>query len=83
MDAFSCQMPMSALTATPISLQRGELIEVRASAYNLNGWSAVSVTNTAGAYVATAPTYMGPPARDPDSSDSQIIVTWGTLSGDA
>jgi hypothetical protein len=31
----------------------------------------------------TAPTSMGAPVRDPDSSDSQIIATWSTLSGDA
>jgi hypothetical protein len=74
---------MSTFTATPFSLERGDLIKVRASAYNVNGWSAVSVTNTAGAYVMTAPTYMEAPVRDSDSSDSQIIVTWSPLSGEA
>ena len=61
---------MSKFTAAPLNLLRGDLIQVRARAYNLNGWSIVSVTNTAGATVRTPPTFMNLPVRDATSSDS-------------
>jgi hypothetical protein len=83
MAAFSCTIPMSALIVAPFSLLQGDLISVRASALNSNGWGAVSTTNTAGAYVMTAPTRMNDPVRDSDSSDSQIIVSWDALTAEA
>jgi hypothetical protein len=81
--ARECTIPMARFTAVPFSLQRGDLIAVRASAFNANGWSPVSTTNTAGARVRTAPTRMNAPVRDPSSSDSQIVVTWEPLTAGA
>lgn len=81
--ARRCTIPMATLTAAPFSLERGELVLVRARAYNFNGWSVYSPTNTDGARVKTPPTFMYPPVRDPSSSDSQIVLTWSTLTSEA
>lgn len=83
MAAFNCTIAMSAFIVSPFSLVQGDLISVRASALNSNGWGPVSATNTEGAYVMTAPTGMNDPVRDPDSSDSQIIVEWDPLTVEA
>lgn len=83
MAAFACTIPMGSLILAPFSLVRGDLVAVRASALNANGWGVASETNSGGAYVMTAPTRMNDPVRDPDSSDSQIIVEWAALSGAA
>lgn len=83
MAAFTCTIPMGSLLAAPFSLVQGDLIAVRASALNSQGWGVASPTNSGGAYVMTAPTRMNDPVRDPDSSDSQIIVEWAALSGAA
>ena len=70
MLAHSCTIPMDKFTGTPFSLPLSALIVVRASAYNINGWSTTSVANTAGAKVRTVATTMNPPIRDPSSSDT-------------
>jgi hypothetical protein len=80
MTARKCTIPMSQFTLVPLSLQRGDLIQARASALNAKGWGTASVPNTAGANVRTAPTRMNAPVRDPASSESQIIVTWAALT---
>ena len=78
-DSLTCVIPMSVFLATPYSLLQGDLIEVRASAYNHNGWSPVSSTNTEGALVRTTPTGMNDPQRNSESSDTQIILDWNPL----
>jgi hypothetical protein len=81
--ALNCTIPMATFTASPFSLVLGDLIVVRASAYNANGWGPTSAVNTGGAYVRTIPTTMNAPTRDASSSDSQIIVNWETLTASA
>lgn len=66
----SCVIPMSVFYAAPFSLALDDLIVVRASAYNFNGWGPTSVPNTVGAMVRTVPTRMNAPARDPASTDT-------------
>jgi hypothetical protein len=83
MVAHQCTIPMAKFTATPLSLSLSDLIVVRASAYNANGWSTVSTSNTVGAKVRTIATTMHAPVRDASSSDTQIVLTWSTLTGDA
>jgi hypothetical protein len=83
MVAHQCTVPMAKFTATPLSLSLSDLIVVRASAYNANGWSTVSTPNTSGAKVRTIATTMHAPVRDASSSDTQIVLTWSTLTGDA
>jgi len=80
--ASRCTIPMATLSAAPFSLERGDLVQARARAYNSNGWSVESATNTDGARVRTPPTFMHPPVRDPTSSDSQIVLTWSTLTAE-
>jgi hypothetical protein len=83
LTALQCAIPMEVLRAAPFSLQRGDLVQVRARAYNRDGWSVASATNTEGATVRTPPTFMHPAVRDPASSDSQIVLTWATLTAEA
>ena len=81
--ALRCTIPMATFTAAPFNLARGVLIRARGSARNSNGWSTVSDTNTIGATVRTPPTFMNPPARDPASSDTQIVLTWTGIATQA
>lgn len=77
---------MERLYATPLSLIRGDLIVVRAAAYNLNGWSTNSALIAEASLeprVRTKPTTMNSPVRDPASSDSLIVLTWSPLAAAA
>ena len=84
----SCVIPMSVFSAVPLSLALGDLITVRASAYNVNGWGPTSVPTATkpitdpnpAATLQTIPTTMNAPVRDPSSSDTQIMVTWTALT---
>jgi len=61
---------MSRFTNTDsFNLNFQELIELRASAYNVNGWGEASDPNTAGAVVLTTPRFMNKPLRDPLTND--------------
>jgi hypothetical protein len=81
--ARSCTVPMAAFTAPPFGLLQGALIRVRAAAFNVRGWGLPSAPSSGGAAVRTPPTYMAAPARDPSSSDSQIVLVWSPLSSTA
>jgi hypothetical protein len=50
----------------------GELIVVRVSANNSNGWGLTSTINTAGATARTIPASMSTPTRGDDTTESQI-----------
>jgi hypothetical protein len=83
MEQLSCQFPMSVFTSQPYNYVLGDVIVFRVSAYNANGWSDPSEENTSGATAKTTPAAMNAPVRDASSSESQIVVTWTALSGDA
>jgi hypothetical protein len=77
-----CTIPMSALRTSPFNLVYGDLIQVRAQAYNMYGWGDVS--NPAGSLtVATEPTQMSQPIRDPTTTISLLKLSWTALSSAA
>ena len=71
---------MSILIAAPYTLSLQDLIVVRVSAHNANGWSATSNANSFGATVKTVPAIMTAPVRGSETSEQQIHVTWTALS---
>lgn len=74
-----CTVPMSALTASPLSLAFDALVEVRASARNAFDWSIVSPTNTAGAKIRSVPYQMSKPTVT-SLSESVVDLSWTALT---
>jgi hypothetical protein len=82
MSNMYCIIPLSALRATPFDLVYGDLLQARASAYNVYGWGETS--DAAGAQtVRTEPLQMDPPQRGSDTTPSLLHVTWTPPSTDA
>ena len=50
-----CSIPMTVLSSSPYSLSRGDLVVVRITAHNANGWGTVSSPNSYGSTVRTVP----------------------------
>ena len=81
MTNLYCIVPMATLIAAPYSQALDELVEVRISAQNSEGWSTVSTTNTVGALIRTVPTAMATPTRGSSTTETQIQVDWAALTG--
>ena len=65
-----CIEPMQTFVdPTGLNLVFGDIVKVRVSAFNKNGWGLESIPNTQGEYVRTAPTFMNPPLRNPLTND--------------
>jgi hypothetical protein len=75
-----CIVPMSDLIASPYSLAFGDLVQVRVSAYNSDGFGPVSTTNTAGATIKTIPSAVSTPTRGSDTSTTKLQVEWTGLA---
>jgi len=72
-----CLVPMVALRAAPYSLTQGDLIAVQLEAYNLKGWSTVSLLNLAdgsNAVVETEPVAPAAPTRLAATDDTRVDV---------
>ena len=52
---------MTTLRLSPFLLAYGDLVLVRVSSFNINGWSSTSAVNTIGATIRTEPTTMTSP----------------------
>lgn len=76
-----CIIPISTLTNAPFTLALGTLVQVRALALSTYGQSTPSYVNTLGARVRTVPAQMTSPVRGSDTSESQIQLTWASLTG--
>lgn len=70
---------MSVLRATPYNLIYGQVVKVRISAYNVNGWSVPTESSNSGATVRTEPITMTTPYRGVDTTELQIHVVWASL----
>ena len=71
---------MAEFVAAPYNYVLSDLIVVRVSASNSEGFSAVSASNVAGATVKTVPTQMAAPTKGASSSETQLEVDWVALS---
>jgi len=67
---LQCTIPMSTLIATPYFLTLGDLIVVKISAHNANGWGAESTPNAFGTTIRTVPVAMNSPLRGDETSES-------------
>jgi hypothetical protein len=71
---------MSVLMATPYDLVFRDLVEVTVQAYNVVGWSPISVVNTAGSKIQTVPVKMNTPTRGTNTLETQIHSEWIALA---
>lgn len=69
-STLTCSIPMSILTSSPYSYTIGNLIVVRVSAHNANGWGPTSTLNTVGATACTVPTTMTAPTRGTSTTET-------------
>lgn len=82
MSNMYCIIPMATLTAAPYGYVFDQLVVVRASAKNARGYGLTSTPNSSGARIRRVPDLMTTPTQGP-SSDTDIQVTWSTLTGAA
>lgn len=83
MANLHCRVPMAVLRAAPYSLSQGTTVVAQGEAYNLKGWSTISVANTGGAVVETEPVAPGAPTRvEATTDDTQVTVIWNALTTD-
>lgn len=73
---------MSTLTSAPYGYLFDQLVVVRASATNARGTGSTSTPNSSGAKIRSVPSVMSTPTQGP-SSDTDISVTWSSLTGTA
>lgn len=70
-----CVIPVSTLTASPFSLEQGDIVYARVMATNAIGDSSVSDVNSSGADIRVVPTTpTSPPSRGSSTSDTEIEV---------
>lgn len=74
---------METLLAVPFGYTLNQVIAVRVSAKNDNGWGLPSVANTVGAVARTLPSAMIPATRGDDTTESKIQVVWVTQTVDS
>lgn len=75
-----CQIPMSVITGANLLYLANDLVTVRVSAFNLNGWGPTSSLNTVGALACTVPQTMAPPVRASGTGENEITLSWSPLS---
>jgi hypothetical protein len=79
---MQCIIPLSAIRAAPFNLVYGDLLQVRASAYNDYGWGDTS--DAAGAMtVLTEPLQMDAPTRGSGTTPSLLQLEWTPPATDA
>jgi hypothetical protein len=78
--ATVCQVPMLTLTSAPYSYALGDLIVVRAAAYNEKGFGPMAPENTAGGTAKTVPAAPSAPTRGEATTPEQVEVEWTALA---
>lgn len=79
--ATQCDIPLTTLIASPFSLLRGGLVQVKARAANAQGFGPYSQVNADGALVETVPAQVQGLTFDVAvSSASQITISWTQLT---
>lgn len=78
-----CKVPMETILEAPYSYTLNQVIAVRVSAFNMNGWGLASSANTAGAVAKTKPAAMLAVLRGAETTEKEVQVTWVTQTLDA
>ena len=71
---------MSELTEPAFSLSYNSFISVKVQAYNLRGWSTLSVVNSNGARVEVVPVKIDLPMNGALTTETQVDVYWNPLT---
>jgi len=77
-NARVCTVPMETLLSNSFGYILDQVIKVRVTAQNQNGWGLPSTANTVGATAKTKPIAMIAPTRGEDTTERQVQVVWVT-----
>lgn len=77
---LDCSVPMNSLAISPFHYTQGTLIKVRTRAFNEFGSGPVSLVNTEGAKMRTAPHKMTQVKTHPDTRKDLLRVQWDAPS---
>jgi hypothetical protein len=70
---------MSTLRAVPFLLDFDDIVYVRVSAKNSDGFGPASLTNTLGAKIRTEPNQMNDPVRGSGTTTTKLVIQWTAL----
>jgi hypothetical protein len=79
-SVLSCNVPYTVLRATPYNLVLNDLVIVRVSAKNSNGWGSNSDASTGGASIQTEPGIGTQVVKDAATTESTLKVTFTAVT---